>query len=384
MNTLLIVRSEILDILILIVLLIYAHKSGRYRQGKNRFLHMALMCFGHVLFGLFTEITVNTPSIPMIINYGCHIVFFTFSLLFIQEYFKYVVSLIFDRRIVSLCSVVGYILTLIFIVVILLSPLDYVDGNGTRYSMGAGVILCFFIGICYCLLTDLILIVHRKSFSRTNVMPLIPISITACILLIIQVFIPEFLFTPNALTLMVIGLFLAIENPADVLRKKAFIDADTGVYSRNCYEDDLLYFQSNTVEDPEFVSLDYVMIDINSLKAINDLNGHQAGDRAVALVASALQKNMQNVYRIYRIGGDEFAAVYINRDEAVIEKEVNNAKSSLASETVPDFMNLSFSRGIARYKKGEPFRELILRADQMMYKDKQEHYKQAGFDRRKR
>ena len=384
MNTLLIVRSEILDILILIVLLIYAHKSGRYRQGKNRFLQLALMCFGHVLFGLFTEITVNSPSIPQLINYACHIGFFTFALLFTQEYFKYVVSLIFDRRIVSLCSVIGYVLTLVFLVVILLTPLDYVDGNGTRYSMGAGVVLCFALGICYCLITDFILIIHRKSFSRTNVKHLIPISITACLLLVVQVFIPEFLFTPNALTLIVIGLFLAIENPADVLRKKAFIDADTGAYSRNSYEEDLLYFQSYTVEDPDFVSLDYVMVDINSLKAINDLNGHQAGDRAVALVASVLQKNLQNVYRIYRIGGDEFAAVYINKDESVIEKEVDNAKAALKTETVPDFMNLSFSRGIARYKKGEPFRELILRADQMMYKDKQEHYKQAGFDRRKR
>ena len=384
MSTLIIVRSEILDILILIVLLIYAHKSGHYRQGKNRFFQLALMCFGHVLFGLLTEITVNTSSIPQVINYACHIGFFTFALLFMQEYFKYVISLILDHRIVSLCSLIGYVLTIVLIGVILLCPLGYVNGKGTNYSMGAGVVLCFFLGICYCLVTDLILIIHRKKFTRTNVMPLIPISITVCVLLIVQVFIPEFLFTSNALTLIVIGLFLAIENPADVLRKKAFIDADTGVYSRNSYEEDLLYFQANTVEDSDFISLDYVMVDINSLKAINDLNGHQAGDRAVALVAAALKTNMKNVYRIYRIGGDEFAAVYINKDESVIEKELVDAKTSLKSSTVPDFMNLSFSRGVARYKPGEPFREMILRADQMMYKDKQEHYKQAGFDRRHR
>ncbi len=46
--------------------------------------------------------------------------------------------------------------------------------------------------------------------------------------LIVQIAIPEFLFTGSALTLMTIGLFCATENPIAKLQRKVVIDEGTG------------------------------------------------------------------------------------------------------------------------------------------------------------
>jgi diguanylate cyclase (GGDEF)-like protein len=52
-----------------------------------------------------------------------------------------------------------------------------------------------------------------------------------------------------------------------------------------------------------------VMIDLNGLKGVNDAAGHQAGDRLIKSVAAALRDNARGGDGVYRVGGDEFAAV---------------------------------------------------------------------------
>ena len=50
-------------------------------------------------------------------------------------------------------------------------------------------------------------------------------------------------------------------------------------------------------------------IDIDSFKNINDTYGHQAGDRALVDLAQALSTALRSGDELFRIGGDEFAAI---------------------------------------------------------------------------
>jgi diguanylate cyclase (GGDEF)-like protein len=48
------------------------------------------------------------------------------------------------------------------------------------------------------------------------------------------------------------------------------------------------------------------MVDMDDLKALNDGHGHQAGNRAITTVASAIQRAIRNTDLAARSGGDEF------------------------------------------------------------------------------
>lgn len=50
-----------------------------------------------------------------------------------------------------------------------------------------------------------------------------------------------------------------------------------------------------------------LIVDMDDLKALNDRHGHQAGNQAIAAVASAIQRAIRSSDRAARAGGDEFA-----------------------------------------------------------------------------
>ena len=52
------------------------------------------------------------------------------------------------------------------------------------------------------------------------------------------------------------------------------------------------------------------MIDLDNFKQINDLNGHQTGDRVLLLVAQRLQEQLPAGSVLARIGGDEFVCAF--------------------------------------------------------------------------
>ena len=152
MNITLIVRPELFSIFIMIFLIIYDRYCAKFRSQTNRndFFKLALVCLGHCIMAFVTEITVNMEGLSKIVNDGCHILLFLFSLLFCLYYFEYALSLvipgtsykkIFDK-IVIFIGIAGAL-------VMFFSPINYYKGNGTSYSGGIGVTLCFSLGFLF-------------------------------------------------------------------------------------------------------------------------------------------------------------------------------------------------------------------------------------------
>lgn len=57
-----------------------------------------------------------------------------------------------------------------------------------------------------------------------------------------------------------------------------------------------------------------VFIDLDNFKAVNDTNGHQAGDECLAKVAETIGGVIAGKGKLYRYGGDEFAVILQNAD----------------------------------------------------------------------
>ena len=55
-------------------------------------------------------------------------------------------------------------------------------------------------------------------------------------------------------------------------------------------------------------SISLIFLDINGLKKINDIKGHEAGDNLIKTAANILKTVFKDSY-IFRAGGDEFVVV---------------------------------------------------------------------------
>ncbi len=107
-----------------------------------------------------------------------------------------------------------------------------------------------------------------------------------------------------------------------------------------------------------------ICIDLNNLKVINDTEGHIKGDEALCTVAEVLLNAADGKYKVYRLGGDEFFVIGVNKSLDDAHKFTDKAKA-LLNKT-----KYSASFGTALYKPGDNFTETCKKADEEMYKEK--------------
>lgn len=91
------------------------------------------------------------------------------------------------------------------------------------------------------------------------------------------------------------------------LRELIRTDALTGIQNRRAFDENLrqAWNLSARIGQP----LSVLMIDIDHFKAINDEDGHDAGDEALKSIAHALQANVRATDLVFRYGGEEFAVL---------------------------------------------------------------------------
>ena len=115
-----------------------------------------------------------------------------------------------------------------------------------------------------------------------------------------------------------------------------------------------------------------IIFDANFLKKVNDNYGHEAGNELLRHAAKVICKVFANS-PVYRIGGDEFAAVlegpdYDNRENllALFDEKLSEEHFNAAGDT----LNLSVARGLGIYERGMNFEDVAKKADVAMYNHK--------------
>lgn len=381
MKTLIILRPEIFSILIMLFLIIYDAYCARFRSEKEHYFKFALVCLAHCIFALITEITVNMDNIPAIINDVCHVLFFLFSLLYTVFFYEYALGLIVPKsKIKKRIMTAVYILSTICILIMLVSPIEYIQGEYTKYSAGVGANVCYALGFVLFILADIIMLVNRKHIKRGIIMVLLPLSFITLGLLAFQIIFPEFLYTAQALTLTAVGLFFAIENPVEKFQNRAFIDLNIQTWNRNCYEYDVEHIVTENLHKGH--KLTYVIGDVNGLKGVNDTLGHMEGDKLLETVSQILHDCMKSAYKIYRVGGDEFVVLYFDISQETLKQEISQVEQACNSIQLDKAVPVGISMGYAEAIKGEPVKETFKRAETMMYEHKKLYYQEKGVNRR--
>ena len=154
------------------------------------------------------------------------------------------------------------------------------------------------------------------------------------------------------------------------LRERADLDALSGVANRRRFEAELDRALRHARRYGGRVGL--VLIDLDGFKAINDQQGHAAGDRVVRDVGAALREAVRDTDVVGRLGGDEFAVVLPSIDE----QGAGQVAGTLLEAVRPAGVTASIGAAVSRDDGADTAAELTAAADGAMY-----DAKGAGGDR---
>ena len=119
------------------------------------------------------------------------------------------------------------------------------------------------------------------------------------------------------------------------------------------------------------------IIDIDYFKRVNDLLGHEEGDRVLASFATRLSALVRRVDMVARWGGEEFAIFFQDCIEDEASWSLARIASRMRSEPIGHVHDrpISFSAGVCRWN-GQDLEAVLRRADEALY-----DAKQSGRDR---
>ena len=116
-----------------------------------------------------------------------------------------------------------------------------------------------------------------------------------------------------------------------------------------------------------------VMIDLDHFKQVNDTYGHLVGDEILKGVIKRIKSRMRSQDLIGRYGGEEFLLIFPDTEKETVIEIVERIRQHIAASPfhVNDIsITVTISGGITLIQKDDTMDSLIERADNLMYKAK--------------
>ncbi len=163
-------------------------------------------------------------------------------------------------------------------------------------------------------------------------------------------------------------LYRELEKANKELAKMVITDSLTGLYNHQYVYEQV----RNEIKKSERYNrtLSVIMFDIDDFKKINDTHGHQVGDAVLVKIAEALRESVREVDVVGRYGGEEFLLVLPETmlDNGYVLAE--RIRTKIEKLKFGAGISLTISGGVAERRAEEDEKELVARADELLYKAK--------------
>lgn len=156
----------------------------------------------------------------------------------------------------------------------------------------------------------------------------------------------------------------------------SYHDQLTGVYNRHYFEEAI-----RRMDNPWYLPLSLVMIDVNGLKMTNDAFGHEMGDLLLKTVATHLKAVCRAEDIVARVGGDEFVLLLPRTNSQQLQRitralrlgELGVEPQNIMTGEGVRILLISYAVGaVTKQTQDESISFLIRLAENRMYQNKLE------------
>lgn len=152
------------------------------------------------------------------------------------------------------------------------------------------------------------------------------------------------------------------------LQRLATRDPLTGVANRRSMEIELADALRLHHERGEAAAV--AVLDLDHFKQVNDVHGHEAGDRVIVEFAELVQDCIRKRDRLFRFGGEEFVLLLPGTDAAGARVALEKIRHATKSEALGPGLLVTTSIGAAMLRQDDDWPTWLARADAALYRAK--------------
>ncbi|MEX2246875.1 MAG: diguanylate cyclase [Dehalococcoidia bacterium] len=161
----------------------------------------------------------------------------------------------------------------------------------------------------------------------------------------------------------------ALEGKANLYQEAATRDHLTGLRNHRAFHEEAEELIAAAESRSGTVAV--AILDIDDFKLVNDLRGHASGDRLLEDLGRSLTEAIGDAGRLYRIGGDELAVIFIDTTKAAASDLMERARTTIRDMQFGPHPRQTISVGIAAYPDDGADKDHVLAvADSAMYEAK--------------
>ena len=153
------------------------------------------------------------------------------------------------------------------------------------------------------------------------------------------------------------------------MESRSLTDSLTGLQNRASFiQAEELHF---AIDDRRAKPFGVLILDVDKFKRVNDLFGHQVGDKVLRDIAQAASESVRSEDTLARLGGDEFAAILPNCKTEHLVETAERIRAAVSKVEAPDGVPIKVSVGAALADPGVRWDQVYGDADRALYAAKQ-------------
>ena len=166
-----------------------------------------------------------------------------------------------------------------------------------------------------------------------------------------------------------IELAITIADLFQAVKEQAVTDSMTGLFNRRYFEE---FIKKEAIRaDRQNQHFTVIGLDLDHLKQINDVYGHNYGDIAIKAIAEVLKSNARSIDIAARMGGEEFNLILPGIDSAGGLVAAERIRKAIEGVELEKIGHITASVGVATYlEHSDDLDELLELTDQAMYESK--------------